>query len=314
MEDKRAKTTDRGVSEGEREEEAMLIDSLPKPAFLEGSVECEVRSPSSTIQINSYHWKNPRETVFKPDTPIINVVLSRRSAGNFASYLEASGLEPSRVGDILFMPPNYTLHSRIESGEQRSMCCVLDASVDDLFELDWEDRKLGASLDVDNGFVRSIMMRLAREALEPQFASALLIESLSIALAVELRRHFDLIDRHDHDAPRQGALTVDQLRRVRERIEQENASNPVTVASLAQSEGMSVRHFFRRFQASTGQSVSEYTAHVRIERAKSLLTKDHCLIKEVAYQCGFQSSSSFSSAFRRATSLTPQQYRSSTLN
>jgi len=287
----------------------MIVDTLPKPSSLAGTVEYEARSSASVVQVNRYRWSEPREAVFKPDTPIIDIVLSRRRASLNATFLETAEPTPRQVGDILFMPPNYTLHSRWDRGERRSMCCVFDpVSVADLFDFDWEDRKLNASLNIDNGFIRSMMMRLVNEALAPQFASAMLIESLSIALAVELRRHFDILD--PEDVPREGGLNSDQLRRIRESLEEEDASNPATVAGLAEREGMSVRHFSRLFRASTGKTVSDYAAQVRIQRAKNLLMDDRILIKEISYRCGFQSSSSFSSAFRRATSLTPQQFRS----
>lgn len=291
----------------------MIVDRLPKPSSLAGTVEYESRSPSSVVQINRYSWNEPREAMFKPDTPIIDIVLSRRRAGLDGSFLESSRPELRPVGDILFMPPDYTLHSRWDRGDRRSMCCVFQRdNVADLFDFDWEERKLSASLNIDNGFIRSTMMRLVNETIAPQFASTLLVETLSIALAVELRRHFDIFD--PEDVPREGGLNQDQLRRIRESLEEEDASNPATVADLAQSEGMSVRHFSRLFRASTGTTVSDYAAQVRIERAKRLLADNRVLIKEIAYRCAFQSSSSFSSAFRRATSLTPQQFRSAGLN
>lgn len=287
----------------------MIVDTLPKPHSLGGTVEHEARCASSVIQINRYRWSEAREAVFKPVTPIIDIVLKRRSAELNAAFLEASRPEPRAVGDILFMPPNYTLHSRWDRGERRSMCCVFDTSgLDDLFAIDWEDRRLAASLNVNNGFVRSIMMRLVNEALDPQFASALMVESLTMALAIEIRRHFEILD--PEDLPSEGGLSRDQLRRIRETLEDEDASHPATVAGLARREGMSVRHFSRLFRASTGTTVSDFAAQVRIERAKTLLADEQVLIKEVAFRCGFQSSSSFSSAFRRATSLTPQQFRS----
>src|SRR3546814_6032829 len=115
--------------------------------------------------------------VVKADSPIIYILLSRRFAVLEASFLESSRPEPRPVGDILFMPPNYTLHSRWDRGDRRSMCCVLDASAfSDLFEFDWEDKKLAASLDISNGFIRGTMMRLVGEALSPGFASELLVE------------------------------------------------------------------------------------------------------------------------------------------
>src|SRR3546814_435159 len=291
----------------------MIVDDLPKPQTLEGTVEYQVQSRASVVQINRYSWREPREAVFKADAPIIDILLSRRFAELDASFLESSRPEPRPVGDILFMPPNYTLHSRWDRGDRRSMCCVLDASAfSDLFEFDWEDKKLAASLDISNGFIRGTMMRLVGEALSPGFASELLVESLSTALAVELRRHFDILD--PEDVSREGGLSSSQVRRIRERLEEEDANNPITVAELAQREGLSVRHFSRLFRVSTGKAVSDYVAEVRIKRAKTRLADDRVLIKEIAYRCGFQSSSSFSSAFRRATSLTPQQFRSSRLD
>lgn len=286
----------------------MIVDNLPKPSTLGGRIEAELRSSACTIQVNRYHWDEPREAIFKPDTPIVDIVLSRRSADLAGTFLEASHRQPRRVGDILFMPPSFTLHSRWDRGERRSMCCVLDAATfGDFFEFDWQDRRLEGSLDVCNGIVRGTMMRLVNEALSPGFASELLIEALSTVLAVELRRHFEMID--PEDAAREGGLSATQLRRVREAIEEEDADRLITVAELARCEGMSVRHFSRLFRAATGSTVSDFAALIRVDRAKSMLSDDRVLIKEVAYRCGFQSASSFSFAFRRATSLTPQQFR-----
>ncbi len=291
----------------------MIEDILPKPGALEGVVEHQVITSAGTVQVNRYSWREPREALFKSDSPIIDILLSRRQAGLDGEFIEAGRRGSKPVGEILFMPPNYTLHSRWDRGDRRSMCCVLDREAfSDFFEFDWGDRKLGASLDVCNGFVRGTMIRLAAEVMEPRFASAIYIESLSMALAIELRRHFDMLD--PEEEPREGGLSFSQLRRIREQLEEEDASNPVTVAGLAKGEGLSVRHFSRLFRHSTGSAVSDYAAGIRIERAKKLLGDERVLIKEIAYCCGFQSSSSFSSAFRRATSLTPQQFRSARLD
>jgi len=139
----------------------------------------------------------------------------------------------------------------------------------------------------------------------------LLVESLSTSLAVELRRHFDMLDPEDIATER--GLTAPQLRNIRDALQDEDAKSPLTVAELARREGLSVRHFSRLFRISTGKTVSDYAAQIRIERAKALLADERVLIKEVAYRCGFQSSSSFSSAFRHATNLTPQEFRRSWL-
>lgn len=291
----------------------MIVDTLPKPSALDGIVEHQVSASAGTVQINRYSWREPREAVFKSDAPIIDILLSRRQAELDGEFLEAGWRARRPVGEIMFMPPDFTLHSRWNRGDRRSMCCVLDREAfSDFFEIDWEDRKLGASLDISNGFIRGVMMRLVGEAMEPNFASDIYVDALTTALAVELRRHFDMLD--PEDLPREGGLSLTQLRRIRESLEEESASSPVTVAGLAKREGLSVRHFSRLFRASTGTAVSDYAAGIRIDRAKKLLSDEQMLIKEIAYRCGFQSSSSFSSAFRRATRLTPQQFRSTRLD
>src|SRR3546814_10661506 len=96
----------------------MIVDDLPKPQTLEGTVEYQVQSRASVVQINRYSWREPREAVFKADAPIIDILLSRRFAELDASFLESSRPEPRPVGDILFMPPNYTLHSRWDRGDR----------------------------------------------------------------------------------------------------------------------------------------------------------------------------------------------------
>jgi len=293
------------------EHNSLIVDPLPKPPTLEGSIEAQLHSCAGIAQVNRYSWREAREAWFKPDTPIIDVVLARRGAKLEGSFVEGGREIPCRAGEIIFMPPNYTLHSRWEAGERRSMCCVFSEDCySDLLDVDWHDKKLAASLNVENGHIRSLMLRMVNEVLEPGFASSLLVESLATALMVEIRRHFDRLDQGDQIT---GGLGMDQLRRIRERLEEEDASNAVSVTDLARQQGISVRHFSRLFRASTGQTVSEYAANIRLERAKSLLANSESLIKEIAFQCGFQSASSFSSAFRRATRLTPQQYRDARL-
>src|SRR3546814_12486525 len=127
--------------------------------------------------------------------------------------------------------------SRWDRGDRRSMCCVLDASAfSDLFEFDWEDKKLAASLDISNGFIRGTMMRLVGEALSPGFASELLVESLSTALAVELRRHFDIPD--PEAVLREGGLSTSQVRRIRQLLGEEEANAPVHCSETTPREGL----------------------------------------------------------------------------
>ena len=68
-------------------------------------------------------------------------------------------------------------------------------------------------------------------------------------------------------------------------------------------------HFSRRLRALTGLWPQTMILGSRIEAAKHLLERDGGSLSEVAYSCGFADQSHLTRAFRRATGLTPGQYR-----
>ena len=60
-------------------------------------------------------------------------------------------------------------------------------------------------------------------------------------------------------------------------------------------------------------SFSDYLNSFRIDDAKKLLLSkkyEHVKISEIAYECGFNSLSTFNNHFKRSTNQTPSQYRS----
>jgi len=72
---------------------------------------------------------------------------------------------------------------------------------------------------------------------------------------------------------------------------------------------LSPYHFARAFKQSFGQSPHRYHVGRRIERAKALLAEETQSITEIAQTIGFAETSSFSSAFRKLTGLSPREYR-----
>ena len=65
----------------------------------------------------------------------------------------------------------------------------------------------------------------------------------------------------------------------------------------------------RRFQGCVNMRPIEYIQAVRIEQAKRLLESKEVTIKSLAYQVGYSDISSFTRLFKRATELTPKEYR-----
>src|SRR3546814_19837809 len=105
----------------------MIVDDLPKPQTLEGTVEYQVQSRASVVQINRYSWREPREAVFKAAAPISDILLSSRFAELDASFIESCWPESRPDGAIPFMHCNTTLHRRWVRGERRYMCRLLAA-------------------------------------------------------------------------------------------------------------------------------------------------------------------------------------------
>lgn len=90
---------------------------------------------------------------------------------------------------------------------------------------------------------------------------------------------------------------------------EENAHRPLTLADIATAAHTSIRTLTRRFHQETGQAPMEWVTGVRIRHAQELLeTTDHS-IERIARQVGFSSPSAFREQFRRATRVSPSEYR-----
>lgn len=87
-------------------------------------------------------------------------------------------------------------------------------------------------------------------------------------------------------------------------------NQPLSIAQIATEVGLSSFHFQRLFLVTLGESVSEYIRSRRLELAAKLLTDNHRLsIIEIALECGFESHSAFSRAFRTQFGRSPTDFR-----
>src|ERR1700719_2926072 len=94
---------------------------------------------------------------------------------------------------------------------------------------------------------------------------------------------------------------IDYLRR--------NLDRPVKLAELANVACFSEFHFHRIFSAVSGETLNNFTNRLRLEKAARLLRfSDHSLT-DIALDCGFSSSSTFSRTFRAVYETSPSQFR-----
>jgi transcriptional regulator GlxA family with amidase domain len=83
----------------------------------------------------------------------------------------------------------------------------------------------------------------------------------------------------------------------------------LSVAALAEHCGTSERNLLRHFKAHYGLSPLEHIQRLKVERAKALLETTHLSLDEVVERSGYSDVSSFRKLFKRATALTPADYR-----
>jgi len=130
-------------------------------------------------------------------------------------------------------------------------------------------------------------------------ASTLVIEALAVELAVEAARHAERPS--DPTGPR-------WLKQARDLIH-DHFADALSLHDIAQSVGIHPVHLARVFRRHYGSTVGEYLRHLRIEYAGQQMVHSNSTLVEIAQAAGFSDQSQFSKTFKRATGLTPAQFR-----
>lgn len=94
-----------------------------------------------------------------------------------------------------------------------------------------------------------------------------------------------------------------------EKIINQSLHRDLSVTELAQTLSTSERSLLRHFKAHYGMTPLEHIQRLRVERAKALLETTQLSFEEVCERVGYSDTSSFRKLFKRATSLTPADYR-----
>jgi AraC-like DNA-binding protein len=119
----------------------------------------------------------------------------------------------------------------------------------------------------------------------------------------------DMGDRGEPEADH--AVQQARLRSVKSWIEEHLADPDLSPEKVAKNNGISLRHLHYLFRLSD-MSVSEWIWDRRLQRCYDVLTRPELRtlsITEVAYQLGFNSSSHFSTVFRRKFGISPSELR-----
>jgi AraC family transcriptional regulator len=134
-------------------------------------------------------------------------------------------------------------------------------------------------------------------------------ETLSTLLAHELLRlNNGAREQSDASAYLRGGLAGWQRNRVADYLEEHFDEN-VSLSTLAELARLSPFHFSRAFKQSFGMPPHRYLVGRRLERAKGLLADTDTPVTNIAIAVGYLDTSSFTTAFRKHTGLTPTRYR-----
>ena len=84
---------------------------------------------------------------------------------------------------------------------------------------------------------------------------------------------------------------------------------PLSVADMARTAGLSPAHFSRAFKRTFGEAPHQYLLTRRLERAAALLRNTDRSVTEICFAVGLSSVGSFITSFRRMYGLAPAAYR-----
>jgi AraC-like DNA-binding protein len=223
------------------------------------------------------------------------------------------GLPRSKLRDVrrklTFVPAGHVYHD--EWQESRVLTRVLylyfdPAKMPAHHETNIVPDTLPARLFFEDATLSDTALKLRRLIERSGADSGPYLEAIGIVLAHELIRLNAGPPRTE--VPMRGGLAAWQQRVITTYIE-EHLAEQISLTTSAGLVSLSPYHFCRAFRQSLGTPPHRYHTSRRIERAKTLLAESASSVTEIGFAVGFRETSSFTTAFRKATGQTPTAYR-----
>ena len=182
----------------------------------------------------------------------------------------------------------------------------LHAVAQDVYGADADRLTLVPCLGAPDETAARLVGLLLAEAEQPGTGCALMVQSLTQALALHLlRSHSNRASPPPSPPP---SLPASRLRRVVEQM-QTGLEGDLSLSRLAETSGLSQSQFVRAFRGATGQPPHRYLVGLRVERARALLEQTDMPITLIGVRCGFEQPSHFSTIFRARTGFSPRAWR-----
>ena len=88
-----------------------------------------------------------------------------------------------------------------------------------------------------------------------------------------------------------------------------NLYSNLSIEEFAKLCNMSLSSFKRKFSKVYAESPKKYMNRIKLEKASTLLSTSDLLISEIAFECGFDTISSFNRSFKTQFKTSPTEYR-----
>jgi len=170
--------------------------------------------------------------------------------------------------------------------------------------------ELAEELGPSDRLLEQLMLSLDESLRSWQPAARTYVDQLGSMVAAQLVRQHGAgraVRQRADDRPASG-LGDRQFAAVRAVME-ERLAEPVPLAALAATAGLSVSQFSRQFKARTGLAPHRFLLGLRVEQASRLLRTGRAPIAEIAVRCGFSHQEHLTRVMRAHLDTTPGALR-----
>ncbi|MGE3747881.1 MAG: helix-turn-helix transcriptional regulator [Sphingomonadaceae bacterium] len=276
---------------------------FPASPHLDARIESEVRLPGAHIQLVNFSWTN-RARIF---TPTAETTIQWRVTPGPVAMTAGIGEGAQRpVGRLMVRKRGdtwlWTGAARPESIQV--LQCFLGQSwleAELAHEAPLVANTLPSCPDLREADIDATMRGITAELARRDDYSASLLRCHLTTLALQLARRARTSDQGDGWSRRSTVEEIENVIRSSERT--------LRTSEIARKLGMSTRHMRRIFKEGTGRTLQEVIEDDRLRRAYQLLGDSNLQLKMVSYLLGYGDQSTFSHAFKRATGMTPLEFR-----
>jgi AraC family transcriptional regulator len=282
--------------------EIFPLDAVRRRAITSQSIAAETIQSISSVRIE-YHFRAP-----------VHLLVAYQEGARCDGQTVVEGAPPATLRrfarKLTFVPAGYQYHEWHElCALSRLTCFYFDtAKFESHYQTNITNVSFAPRLYFEDESLWHTVLKLADLVEHPALGDPLYLEALGIVIVYELLR---LQNRIHNDQPQARGGLAGWQQRIATTYIQEHIAERVKLSTLAQLVHQSPFHFCRAFKQSLGIPPLRYQTKRRIEGAKLLLAKPAMSVTDVGLAVGFSCSSSFATAFRKATGFTPTGYQRS---